>query len=94
MKKIKIKMKKIRIENTKDFKGETIKVFKSDFKIHQFIMGYFGICLKNGSGGNCIFAGDSAWEDSYNKDLIKDIFKNWDGTLVYAGEKYGYKIEL
>lgn len=85
---------KIRIENTKDFKGQTIKVFKSAFEIYSFINGYFGICLKGGCGGNIIFAGDSAWEDSYDKDLMKNILNQWDGTLVYSGEKYGYKIEL
>lgn len=89
-----MKASKIRIENTKDFKGQTIKVYKSDFEIYEFISGYFGICLKGGCGGNCVFAGDSAWEDSYNKDLMKDVLQNWDGTLVYSGEKYGYKIEL
>lgn len=89
-----MKATKIRIENTKDFKGQTIKVFKSDFEIYDFISGYFGICLKGQVGGGCVFAGDSAWEDSYNKDLMKDIYNQWDGTLVYSGEQYGYKIEL
>lgn len=89
-----MKTKKIRIENTKDFKGQIIKVFKSDFEIYSFIGGYFGICLKGGFGGNCVFAGDSAWEDSYDKDLMTDILNNWDGILVYSGEQYGYRIEM
>jgi hypothetical protein len=89
-----MKTTKIRIENTKDFKGQTINVFKSNFEIYDFIGGYFGICLKGSFGSNCVFAGDSAWEDSYDKNLIKDIFNQWDGTLVYSGEEYGYKIEL
>lgn len=89
-----MKTSKIRIENTKDFKGQSIKVYKSDFEIYEFISGYFGICLKGRFGDNCVFAGDSAWKDSYNKYLMKKILKNWDGTLVYSGEEYGYKIEL
>lgn len=89
-----MKTSKIRIENTQDFKGKSIRVFKSDFEIYDYISGYFGITLKGGCGGNCVFAGDSAWEYSYKKEFIKDVFKNWNGVLVWSGEKYGYKIEL
>ena len=92
--------KKTRILNTKDFNGDYIYVFKSDFEIYKYISGYYGICLKDKSrayndslGKNCVFGGDSAWEDCYNKELITDIFKNWDGKLHYSNV-YGYVIEL
>lgn len=71
----------------------TKKVNKEDYFIHQFISGYFGICSEVG-GGNCVFGGDSANEDDYNYDYIKDVYDNWDGTLTYSGNKYGYQIAL
>jgi hypothetical protein len=73
---------------------KTIKVNTANYEVYEFISGYYGICEIGSVGGNCVFAGDSAWEDSYNKELIEDIFGQWDGTLHYTGEKYGYKIEL
>ena len=89
-----MKTSKIRIENTQDVKGETIRVFKSDFEIYQHLSDYYSIALKGGCGGNIVFGGDSAWEDCYDKDLMKNVFQQWDGTLKYQGEKYGYRIEL
>lgn len=71
-----------------------LKANKAEYEVHQFIDGYFGICKIGKFGGECVFAGDSAWEDSYDEELIKDIFNQWDGTLHYTGTKYGYKIEL
>jgi hypothetical protein len=52
------------------FIENTIKVFKIDYEIYEFTNGYYGICLKNSFGKNPIFAGDSAWEDSYDKKII------------------------
>ena len=86
--------KKVRIENTQDNIGNSIKVFKSDFEVYEFLSGYFGICLKGGCGGNVVWGGDSAWEDCYDKQLVKDILAQWDGVLVYQGEEYGYRIEM
>lgn len=88
-------IKKIRIENTKEFNGETIKVFKSDFEIYKHELSsdpYYSISLKNGHGGNNIWGGDSACEDHYSEELAKDIFSQWDGILYYTGDKYGYSI--
>ena len=86
--------KKVRVENTQDNIGNSIKIFKSDFEVYEFLSGYFGICLKGGCGGNVVWGGDSTWEDCYNKQLAKDILAQWDGVLVYTGETYGYKIEM
>ena len=68
------------------------KVNKEDYHVHQFISGYYGICEQS-SGGGCVYGGDSACEDHYNEDYINDVYEQWDGTLHYTGEKYGYKIE-
>jgi len=68
------------------------KVNKNDYHVHEFVTGYFGICEQS-HGGNCVFGGDSACEDHYNKDYINEVYENWDGTLR-SGSKYGYKIEL
>ena len=88
-----MKTKKIRLEDVKEFKGETIKVFKSDFEIFEFADGFYGISIK-GLRGDYVFGGDSAWQDSYDKQLMKNILKNWDGTLIYQGNQYGYRINL
>lgn len=86
--------KKVRIENTQDNIGSSINVFKLDFEVYEFLNGYFGICLKGGCGSNVVWGGDSACKDCYDKKLVKDILSQWDGVLVYQGEKYGYKIEM
>jgi len=71
-----------------------IIVSKADYEVFSFQSGFFGIC-KNGSfGGECVYGGDSASEDHYNKNFINEVFSNWDGQLIYTGDKYGYKIEL
>ena len=80
------------IENTKDYVGDTIRVSKSDFEIFEYISGYFGICLKNNHGGNCIWGGDSAFEDCYDLNLAGNIFEKWDGQLEYDNN-YGYTID-
>jgi len=33
-------------------------------------------------------------EDDYSEDYINEVYQQWDGTLYYTGEKYGYKIEI
>jgi hypothetical protein len=71
---------------------ETIKkVNKKDFQVHQFIGGYYGICE---SSGSCVFGGDPANEDDYCGEYIAEVYDQWDGTLTYTGDKYGYIIEL
>jgi len=84
-------IKKIRIENTQDFVGEKIRVFKSDFEIYEHFSGYYSISLKDSHGGNNVWGGDSAWEDCYDKKLAQAIFSEWDGTLYYDSN-YGYGI--
>lgn len=71
---------------------KSIKVKKSNYGIFKFASGYFGICEKGTYGGNCVHGGDSANEDDYNKEYMESVLKEWDGTLYYHGEKYGYKI--
>ena len=72
---------------------ETKKVNKKNYHVHQFISGYYGICEQS-SGGDCVFGGDSANEDDYNEDYINEVYQQWDGTLIYTGDRYGYRIEL
>ena len=69
------------------------KVNKEDYHVHQFISGYYGICEQS-SGGGCVFGGDSANEDDYNEDYINEVYQQWDGTLTYTGDRYGYRIEM
>jgi hypothetical protein len=69
------------------------KVNKSDYEVFSFNSGYFGICKKGSHGGECVYGGDSACEDHYNEQSVKDIFDSWDGSLHYTGDKYGYTIE-
>lgn len=69
-----------------------IKVDKSNYEIFEFASGYFGICEIRKHGGNCVHGGDSANEDDYSKEYMEGILKEWDGTLHYQGDKYGYTI--
>lgn len=69
------------------------KVNKKDYHVHQFMGGYYGICEQS-SGGGCVFGGDSANEDDYNEDYINEVYQQWNGTLTYTGDRYGYRIEL
>lgn len=82
--------KKIRLENTNEYLGsDVIKVFKSDFEIHESLSGYYGIGLKNGcSGHGIVFGWDSGWEDSYDKELMKNIYQAWDGNLYWEEDRY------
>ena len=77
---------------------KSIKVNKSDYEVHQFTGKYYGIIEKGSFGGACVYGGDSADEDHYNKELIDEVFENWDGTLTDCGnDKYGdngFVIEL
>jgi len=69
-----------------------IKVDPSNYEIHDFSSGYFGVCEKGKHGGGCVHGGDSANEDDYKKNYMESVLENWDGTLYYQGKKYGYKI--
>lgn len=69
-----------------------IKVETSNYEIFDFSSGYFGICEKGKHGGNCVHGGDSANEDDYNREYMESVLQQWDGTLYYQGEKYGYQI--
>ena len=55
---------------------------KSHYAVFQFDGGQFGICELGTFGGNCIYGGDSANEDDYNKEHMIEVYVNWDGTLV------------
>jgi hypothetical protein len=83
-------------ENADNWSGLPVKkqVNKSEYQVHQFLGGYWGICEKGQTGGVCVFGGDSANEDDYNEQYIQDVYAQWDGILTYAGEAYGYRIEL
>lgn len=89
-------MRKIRIQNTHQFVGEKIKVFKSDFEIYKHELGkepYYSISLKGSHGGNNVWGGDQACADCYDKKLAQLKFKEWDGTLYYTVAYHlGYKI--
>jgi hypothetical protein len=87
-----LKLRKIRLEDTTTYRGDVIKVFKNDFQIFDYSSGYYSICLKGNYGGDVVWGGDSACEDHYNKDLIKDIYNQWDGTLVYESGSYRINI--
>jgi len=65
------------------------KVNKSNYEVFEYMSGYFGICDKNSF--RCVFGGDSANEDDYNKEYISSIYDAWDGVLTYSN--CGYKIE-
>lgn len=54
---------------------ETIKTRKGNYELVRFSGGYYGICKKGTNGGECIFGGDSAWEDCYSEELMEDIYK-------------------
>lgn len=86
------KLKKIRIESIDEYKGEVIKVYKNDFEIIESlsITPYYGIALKsaNVTGGEVVFGWDSGWEDSYDKELMKTIYHNWDGYLYWEEDRY------
>ena len=69
--------------------GDTVVVDKNDFEIYDHANGYYSVCSKNGH--TIVAGGDSANEDDYNFEYIKEIFDNWDGTL-YFHDKYGFKI--
>jgi len=87
-------MGKISIENTQDFVGEQIEVFKDEFEIHKHTGDYYSISLKHSHGDNNIWGGDSAWSDCYDYELVKSIFDSWDGTLYYrCGRNSSYHIE-
>lgn len=71
---------------------EIITVNKDDYEIFAFSSGYFGITEKGKHGGNCVHGGDSANDDDYDRDYMEAIYEEWDGTLHYSGEKYGYTV--
>jgi hypothetical protein len=83
-------------ENTDDWAGLPVKkqVDKSVYEVHQFLGEYWGICEKGQTGVGCVFGGDSANEEDYNKQYIQEVYEKWDGVLTYVGDVYGYRIEL
>jgi hypothetical protein len=59
---------------------------KSDYSIHTFFGGYYGIGLKNApTGTGIIFGGDSANPDNYDLENMEAIFKNWNGKVNEDG---------
>jgi hypothetical protein len=76
----------------------TQTVNKSDYEVFSFSNGFFGISKIGTFGGELVFGGDSANEDDYNEDYIRDIFAKWDGSLKlqsdWAGHEEEYRIEL
>lgn len=57
-------------------------VNKNEYGVFNFFDNYYGICKIGTYGGECIFGGDSAWEDCYDLDLIKSVYEQWDGNLI------------
>jgi hypothetical protein len=68
------------------------KVNKNDYEMYEFLSGYYGICKKHTYGGGCVFGGDPSCIDHYNEEFIESVFEQWDGSLVYTGETYGFQI--
>jgi hypothetical protein len=58
-----------------------MKKNKKTYHVHEYMGGYFGICHSNWGGG-CVFGGDSACEDHYNKGYVEEVFEQWDGILL------------
>lgn len=71
---------------------QEIKRNKLEFSVEKFIGGQFAIV--DNTNQNIVFGGDSANEDDYNEDYINEVFNQWDGTLTYVNDAYGFKIEL
>ena len=55
---------------------------KNNYSVFKFQGGYYGICLIGSFGGECIWGGDSAWEDCYSLELAQSIYEQWNGELV------------
>ena len=72
--------------------AETKTVNKNDYEVYQHIDNYFSICKKNTHGGEVVYGGDAANQDDYNEAYMTEVFEEWDGTLYYEGDKYGYMI--
>ena len=70
-----------------------IKLNKADYFIHEFIGGYYGICI-DASGSGCIFGGDSANDDDYNLELITSIYDNWEGYVLEEDGAYRIDTEF
>ena len=47
-------------------------------RIDELAGGQYAIIDDN---NNIVFGGDSACEDHYNKDYIREVFDRWDGSL-------------
>ncbi len=69
-----------------------IRVNKNDYEVYQHIDNYFSICKKNTHGGEVVYGGDAANQDDYNEEYITEVYNNWNGELIYTGNKYGYMI--
>jgi len=71
----------------------TIKVNKSDFKIERSLSGVYSIEGYINNELKTIWGGDSAFEDHYSEDIVKDIYENWDGTLEKIDNWIGHENE-
>jgi len=55
-------------------------VDKATYEVFEYMSGYFGICRDGGAG--CVFGGDSACEDHYNREYVASVYEKWDGCIV------------
>jgi hypothetical protein len=68
------------------FSATLIFARKSNYEIHEFANGYYGIGFKDGpTGAGIIFGGDSADSDNYDRDLMELVLEKWDGSLNEDG---------
>jgi hypothetical protein len=67
-----------------------LNVNKNEYEVEKMIGGQYRIF--NHANNMCIYGGDSANDDFYNKELMDEIYDDWDGTLTYNGKDY--KIEI
>jgi len=59
---------------------------KSNYSIHNYVGGYYGIGIKDApTGTGIIFGGDSANPDNYDLENMGTIFENWDGKVNEEG---------
>ena len=60
----------------------TTQVNKANYEVFQFNGGHFAISEIGTYGGADVYGGDSACEDHYNEEHIREVFEQWNGTLV------------
>lgn len=61
---------------------DEITVNPKDFKINEYMSGYYSIKGMLFNTEIEIFGGDSANEDDYNFEYFQEVLENWDGKLV------------